>query len=222
MKKGLACLALALMLLSLASCWNGRLSQAEMKHKLDSIARIENVEWLKAQGIDLERDVSPVQVFYDSLNIQSLPIRYSDDYVKYLPGYKAVSHEMAMYLSLEGRTRPKAIALPETVGVRLIIFAADEGDGLYSLWLYSLDEEYMPVDKLCLYAINPDEAKENLIASPEDRLIQDFVVTSDYEIRLTDYSGKYEAEVQKVYHIDPSRHFSEDDEIDYDKEKPLY
>jgi len=27
--------------------------------------------------------------------------------------------------------------------------------------------------------------------------------------------------VQRVYHIDPSRHFEEDDEIDYE-EKPLF
>ena len=96
-----------------------------------------------------------------------------------------------------------------------MILAADEGDGLYSLWLYSLDDEYMPVDKLCLYATNKEDAKANLEAEPEDQLIQDFVVTSDYEVRLTDYTGKFKAEVQRVFHIDPSRHFSEDDEIDY-------
>ena len=81
--------------------------------------------------------------------------------------------------------------------------------------------DYMPVDKLCLYATSKEEAKENEIANPDDKLIQDFVVTSDYEIRLTDYTGKYKAEIQKVYHIDPSRHFSEDDEIDYEG-KPAF
>ena len=102
-----------------------------------------------------------------------------------------------------------------------MILAADEGDGLYSLWLYSLDDEYMPVDKLSLYAISKEEAKENELADPEDQLIQDFVITSDYEIRLTDYSGKFKAEVQRVYHIDPSRHFEEADEIDYE-DKPAF
>ena len=124
-------------------------------------------------------------------------------------------------MGLEGRMEPKAISLPETAGTRLMILAADEGDNLYSLWLYSLDSEYMPVDKLCLYATSKEEAKENEMASPEDKLIQDFVITSDYEIRLTDYTGKYQAEIQKVYHIDPSRHFTEDDEIDYEG-KPAY
>jgi hypothetical protein len=187
-----------------------------MQQKLDSIAKLEAKEKLEAQGIHLDRDVSPVQLFYDSLGIQTLPIRYSEDYVKFLPGYKVVPAELASFMGLEGRIEPKAISLPETAGAKLMILAADEGDGLYSLWLYSLDDEFMPVDKLSLYATSKEDAKENELADPENQLIQDFVITSDYEIRLTDYSGKFKAEVQRVYHIDPSRHFEEDDEIDYE------
>ena len=213
---------LAVTLVLLSACKNNRqMSPEEMQHKLDSIARLENIERLKAQGINLDAEANPVKLFYDSLNIQPLPIRYSDDYVRFLPGYKAVPAELASYMGLEGRTEPKAISLPETAGTCLMILAADEGDNLYSLWLYSLDSDYMPVDKLCLYAISKEEAKENEIADPEDKLIQDFVITSDYEIRLTDYTGKFQAEIQKVYHIDPSRHFSEDDEIDYEG-KPAF
>jgi hypothetical protein len=214
-------MGLLTVLVLLTACKNKQMSPEEMQHKLDSIARLENIERLKAQGIDLSREISPVQLFYDSLNIQPLPLRFSDDYVKYLPDYKVVPAELASYMGLEGRMEPKAISLPETAGTRLMILAADEGDNLYSLWLYSLDSEYMPVDKLCLYATSKEEAKENEMASPEDKLIQDFVITSDYEIRLTDYTGKYQAEIQKVYHIDPSRHFTEDDEIDYEG-KPAY
>lgn len=220
MRKSLFVVAV-LVALAWMSCGNNRLSPEQMQHKLDSIAQLEKIEKLKAQGINLDREVSPVQLFYDSLGIQPLPIRYSEDYVKFLPGYKVVPAELASYMGLEGRMEPKAISLPESAGARLMILAADEGDNLYSLWLYSLDEEYMPVDKICLYATSKEDEKENALADPEDQLIQDFVVTSDYEIRLTDYSGKYKAEVQRVYHIDPSRHFEEDDEIDYE-DKPLF
>ena len=211
----------ALAVLAVVSCRNNRLSPEQMQHKLDSIAKVENKEKLEAQGIHLDREVSPVQLFFDSLGIQPLPLRYSEDYVKFLPGYKVVPAELASYMGFEGRMEPKAILLPEAAGAKLMILAADEGDNLYSLWLYSLDDEFMPVDKLCLYATNKEDAKENELADPEDQLIQDFVVTSDYEVRLTDYSGKYKAEIQRVYHIDPSRHFEEDDEIDYEG-KPAF
>ena len=201
----------------LIACRQGRLSSAQMQQKLDSIARLENLEQLEARGIHLNKDVSPIQLFFDSLNIQPLPIRYSDEYVKYLPNYKSVPYELVSFMNLEGRTDPKAIALPETAGTRMVILAADEGDGLYSLWLYSLDTDYLPTDKLCLYATNKEEQKENEDALPEDKLIQDFVITSDYEIRLTDYTGKYKAQMQKVYHVDMSRKFVEAEEIDYEE-----
>lgn len=201
----------------LAACGNRQMSPGEMQRKLDSIARLETIEQLEMQGIHIGKDVSPIQLFFDSLNIQPLPVRYSDEYVKYLPNYTSVPYELVRFMNFEGRTDPKAIALPESAGARLMILAADEGDGLYSLWLYSLDNDYMPVDKLCLYATSKEEQKENELADPEDKLIQDFVITSDYEIRLTDYSGKFKAEVQKVYHVDMSRKFSEDQEIDYEQ-----
>jgi hypothetical protein len=173
------------------------------------------MERLQQQGINVDRGVSPVQLFYDSLSLQPLPLRYSADYVKYLPNYRSVPYELVRFMNFEGRTDPKAIALPESAGARLIILAADEGDGLYSLWLYSLDSDYMPVDKLCLYATSKEEQQIDDEALPEDKLIQDFTITSDYEIRLTDYTGRLKAEAQKVYHIDMSRRFTEDAEIEY-------
>lgn len=203
------------LVLALVACGN-KMSPGQLQQKLDSIAKVEAVERLEAQGIRLDTDVSPIQLFFDSLNLQPLPIRYSADYVKYLPNYKAVPYELVRFMNFEGRTDPKAIALPESAGTRLMILAADEGDGLYSLWLYSLDTDYMPVDKLCLYATSKAEKELDDEALPEDKLIQDFVITSDYEVRLTDYTGKYKAEAQKVYHIDMSRKFSETESIDYE------
>lgn len=207
----------ALLLVSVIVACGNQMSPQQMQQKLDSIAKIENIELLEAQGINLNKDISPVQLFYDSLNLQPLPLRYSEDYVKYLPNYKSVPYELVRFMNFEGRTDPKAIALPETAGTRLMILAADEGEGLFSLWLYSMDTDYLPVDKLCLYATSKEEKQENDEALPEDKLIQDFVITSDYEIRLTDYSGKYKAEMQKVYHVDMSRKFVEAETIDYEE-----
>ena len=94
---------LVLAVLVLGACKNNRLSPEQMQQKLDSIAKLEAKEKLEAQGIHLDRDVSPVQLFYDSLGIQTLPIRYSEDYVKFLPGYKVVPAELASFMGLEGR-----------------------------------------------------------------------------------------------------------------------
>ena len=201
-------------LLAVISCGH-RMSTGDLQQKLDSIAKVENLEQLEAQGIHVDREVNSMQLFYDSLNIQPLPLRYSEDYVNSLPNYKEVPLVLVKSLNLEGRIEPKAIALPETVSTRLMILAADEGEGFYSLWLYSLDDDYMPVDKLCLYANSKEEAEENLKALPDDQLVQDFIITSDYEIRLTDFTGRLVAESQKVYHIDMLRKFVEYQDIEY-------
>ena len=69
----------------LAACGNKQMSPTDMQQKLDSIARLETIEQLEMQGIHIGKDISPIQLFFDSLNLQPLPVRYSEDYVKYLP-----------------------------------------------------------------------------------------------------------------------------------------
>ena len=130
-----------------------------LQQKLDSVKALEVKEKLEAQGIHLEDSDNPLKMFYDSLNVQPLPITYTEEYVKYLPDFRPVPHEIVTYLNLEGRN-PKAISLPESLGARMVLLAADESPkdkDKYSLWIYSLDDEYMPVDKLCLYALEDEE-----------------------------------------------------------------
>ena len=189
------------------SCGNkGSMSPEELQHKLDSIKTLEVREKLEAQGINLEDSDNPVKQFFDSLDIQPRPISYSEDYVRYLPDFKPVPDEIVSYLDFEGH-HPKAVALPESLGARMILLAADETNekGRYSIYLYSLDDEYLPVDKLCLYAI--EDMEDRLDINPEE-LIQYFSITSDYEIHLIDFSKKAnKTRTEEVYYLDPARQF---------------
>ena len=164
-------------------------------------------ERLAMQGIDLSQADNPLKMFYDSLNLQPLPVSYTEDYVRFLPDFKPIPQEIASLLEFGGE-HPKAITLPESVGTRLLMVASDEYDDLYSIWLYSLDDDYVPVDKLCLYAIEdqePDEYEE----IEKEEFIQYFSITSDYEIRLMDYTKQqYQACLEEVYHVDEARKFA--------------
>ena len=85
--------------------------------------------------------------------------------------------------------------------------AADEEEERYSLWLYSLDDDYLPVDKLCLYAVDEEDDSGDFDTESEG-FIQYFSITSDYEIRLIDYLKKdIETSTNEVYCLDPSRKF---------------
>ena len=196
--KGLIGGIFAVMLL--AACGGRSMSAEEMQHKLDSIQKIEAAERLAAQGINLADADNPLKQFYDSLNLLPLPITYSDELVRYLPDFKPVPQDIAKALELEGNNKQKAISLSESLGARLMILAADEEDDRYSLWLYSLDNDYLPVDKLCLYAIDEEADLDDFGA--ED-ILQYFTITSDYEIHLMDYSKEaHKTRTEEVFTLD--------------------
>ena len=189
----------------LAACGGRSMSAEEMQHKLDSIQKIEAAERLAAQGINLADADNPLKQFYDSLNLLPLPITYSDELVRYLPDFKPVPQDIAKALELEGNNKQKAISLSESLGARLMILAADEEDDRYSLWLYSLDNDYLPVDKLCLYAIDEEADLDDFGA--ED-ILQYFTITSDYEIHLMDYSkDAHKTRTEEVFTLDAQRNF---------------
>ena len=169
---------LTMMLLLLSCSGRRQLSPEELSQKLDSVKNVEINEHLKLQGINLEESDNPMKMFYDSLNLQTLPISYSEDYVKFLPAFKPVPQEIISYFELQYCNEPKAVSLPESIGAKLILIATDESPHLYSLWLYSLDDEYMPVDKLCLYAIE-DKSDE---INPEE-FIQYYSIIPRHNIR---------------------------------------
>lgn len=201
--KGLIGGIFAVMLM--AACGGRSMSAEEMQHKLDSIQKIEAAERLAAQGISLADADNPLKQFYDSLNLLPLPITYSDELVRYLPDFKPVPQDIAKALELEGNNKQKAISLSESLGARLMILAADEEDDRYSLWLYSLDNDYMPVDKLCLYAIDEEADLDDFGA--ED-ILQYFTITSDYEIHLMDYSKEaHKTRTEEVFTLDAQRNF---------------
>ena len=201
-------MVLLVVTLLMVSCGGGRkMSPEELQHKLDSVKALEIKEKLALQGVDLETSDNPMKLFFDSLEIQPLPLSYDEDYVRMLPSYKEVGKDVAEYMNLVDCRHPKAISLPETIGARLIIIAADESDGEYSLWLYSLDDDYFPVDKLCLFSVDSREPEEYTEIN-EQEFLQYFSITSDYEIRLMDYAKEdYRAHLEEVYHINEARKF---------------
>lgn len=189
----------------MAACGNRRMTDAELQHKLDSVKTLEVARQLRLRGIKLE-ETSPFQMFYDSLRIQSLPVSYSEDYMRYLPNFSVVPTSIMAFLELEGRVAPKAIALPETMNSRLILLAADMTDGEYELWVYSLDQDCYPVDKLQLYA--PKTLTDTDIRVPDQET--HFSITSDMEIRLLEYTSDYARQGQlSVFVVDDSRMFVE-------------
>lgn len=193
--------------LLLTACFNRRPSASELQEKIDSVRALEVKRQLRMKGVNLDEDaVSPFRMFYDSLRMQSLPLSYSEDYVMSLPDFRTVPPSLVVYLDLEGREAPKAIALPETMNSRLVLLAADLEDGEYELWLYSLDDDYIPVDKLLVYEPSRYSSKK---MKKDDRDVY-FSITSYLEINVMEYIDDDDTEGQlSTYIVDDSRQFVE-------------
>lgn len=173
---------------------------SNLQEKLDSIKALEQVELLQVRGIRLD-DENPLAQLYDSMAIQALPLTFSEDYVAALPNYSAIPLSIAHLMGFEGRTNPKAIALPETVSTRMIILAADESDDLCSLWLYTIGADYLPVDRICLYTPKPQMSEKGKLLRTE------FSITSDYEVFLTTYDESHKMHRQRGFFVDDTLHF---------------
>ena len=160
---------------------------------------LENAERLRLQGIRLEDD-NPMKAFYDSLALQPLPVMCTEDYIATLPRFVSIPDYLTGVLEIKSGLNPLAISLPESLGARLMMVAIDNRDGDYSLWLYSLDDYYLPVDKLLLYS--PHQA-----ANAETQQLSDCIISRDYEIIIRAYDESTRKFLQKVYHVSDGRLF---------------
>ena len=176
---------------------------ANLQEKLDSVRALEQLELLRAQGINPGEEADPLREFYDSLAIQPLPLQFSEEYVKELPNYQTVPAELVQLLNFEGRVSTKAIALPETASLRLMLLAGIDSDNSVSLWLYSLGADYFPVDKLNLYWPVRKQFKDNKTLTTE------FSITSDYEVFLTTFTEDHKTERQRLFTVDETLLFKE-------------
>jgi hypothetical protein len=183
----------------LTGCVDQRRNPADLQHKIDSVIALDNAERLRLQGIKLEDD-NPMKAFFDSLALQPLPVVCTEEYMMTLPRFVNIPDYLTGVLEIKGGLNPLAISLPESLGARLMMVAIDNRDGDYSLWLYSLDDYYLPVDKLLLYS-------PSVPTATGAQQISDCIISRDYEIVIREYDNATRKIIQKVYHVGEGRTF---------------
>jgi hypothetical protein len=186
--------------LFVAGCRYQRLP-ADLQSKLDSVHQLEKIEYLRLQGFHQEEG-SPMQQLYDSLAIQPLPLKYSEFFITQLPNMVEIPEALAELMGFRNHHEPRLIALPETVSLRVVLLADKESDGT-SLWLYTLDSDCSPVDRLCIYQPRP-------FKMPDGKLVHvEYAMTSDYTVCLSVYTTDHKVQRKRIYTIDESLHFQE-------------
>lgn len=185
MRKLTLIVLLTAVLLATYSCGN-RKNAADYASMIDSIRRAEvELELLKPATVD------PVLMFFDSLSIKPVPMKYSADFVKYLPRMGRVSSMMNARFGYENNIELYAAKLPSYQMFHLMLVAEKLDSTSTSLYLCTMNQEYVLIDRLCIYE-QKVEKKANLLGL--SRL--EYYVTSQYEITLVKYFRSEEDETE--------------------------
>lgn len=169
------------------SCGN-RKNAADYAGMIDSIRKAEvERELLKSSTAD-----DPIMSFFDSLGIKSVPIKYTADFVNYLPRMEQVPSTVNSRFGYENNIELYALRLPSYQMYHMMLLAEKLDSTSTSLYLCTMDQEYVLVDRLCIYE-QKVEKKNDLIGLA--RL--EYYVTSQYDITLVKYFRSEEDETEQ-------------------------
>ena len=198
-------MSLLLALLTL-SCGNKKHDVAYYEQMVDSIRRAEQIkEMHKKAGIY----DNPVEAWFDTLRLHTLPIQTAEPDVRNIGSLVAVPPLANEHFGYPADAHLKAMALP-VVHQRQVILLCDMPDSITpSLFLYTMDQKHRPVDKLCIY-------RQEHVSRDVDKGLtyHEYFITSQYEITVMRYfkgqeTGRAQLEEVRRYTIGKDGMFEE-------------
>ena len=163
---------MAVVLLSY-SCGN-RKNAADYDQMIDSIRKAEvAAELLRPNEGD------PVIAFFDTLGIKSIPMKYDVSFVEYLPQMKKVPSVFNSRFDYESNIELYAVKLPSYKNYHVMLLAEKVDSTTTTLYLCTMNQEYVMVDRLCIY--------EQKVVKRDGKLgvmRQEYYITSQYETTL--------------------------------------
>jgi len=190
----------------LFSCGGKKHDAAYYEQLVDSIRRAEQVKSvLRKAGLD--RD--PVNQFFDTLRLHSLPVRSEGSQWDYLGRFSRVPKVVNSWLGYTDDAELVALRLPSAYRHPVLMLGERIDTANTTLFLCTLDAERKIIDELCL---NEEMDEERL--DDYGRLYTEYFITSDYEITLlhyyrSHYNAKPRLDHMRRYIIDAKGHFEE-------------
>ncbi len=158
------------------SCGN-RKNAADYADMLDSIRKAEvEQELLKPTAGD------PVIAFFDSLEMKSMPMKYTPEFVEYLPQMRKVPATFNSRFDYESNVDLYAVKLPPYKHFHMMMVGEKVDSVSTALYLCTMNQEYVLVDRLCIYEQKIEERDGHL-----GLMRQEYYVTSGYEVTLVSY-----------------------------------
>ncbi|MBR1687445.1 MAG: hypothetical protein IJ710_02810 [Prevotella sp.] len=158
-----------------------RPSAQDYERQIDSIRRLEQAEMLRMQG--LNRATDPVEAALDTMGRCTIPLSFSDDFVKFLPGFKPVPVELQPIFGNDGEAELLMVTMPPAWHKRVVMLAERRDSVAAALYLLTIDGLYEVIDQLCIYQQMP-------VRDERDRFGEEtmqFFITSNYNVTLLRY-----------------------------------
>ena len=181
MKKatGLTLLLLALLTLS---CGNKKHDLAYYEQMVDSIRRAEQVKEIQKQANIYE---NPIEAWFDTLRLHTLPIQTVGAYIERLGDFVAVPVPANEYFGYPADAHLKAMALPSMYRKQVILLCEMQDSITPALYLYTMNKKHQPIDMLNIYHQETNE--------DHGMTYNEYFITSHYEITVMRYFKGHEA-----------------------------
>lgn len=165
------------------SCGN-RKNAADYAGMIDSIRKAEvEKELLRPVNND------PAIVFFDSLSMKTVPMKFSVGFVTYLPQMTRVPSTMNARFGYENNIELYAAKLPSYKLFHVVLLAEKLDSTSTSLYLCTMDQEHVLVDRLCIYEQKVEKTNGLLGV-----MRMEYYITSQYETTLVKYFRSEEDE----------------------------
>ena len=194
------------LVLTLLSCGQRKRDAVFYEQMVDSIRKAEQLEEMKRQAGVYD---DPVEIFFDTLQLRPLPINSErGDFAK-IGRFGKVPPSVISMLGFPVSTKLKALMLPKVHGLHAMLLSEQLDSITSTLYLYTLDRDYQPIDHLCLY-----EERDEDRADDFGKLLMDYYVTSSYEVTLLYYyvsqtTHKSETEQTRRFQLTADGRFNE-------------
>lgn len=199
-------LLLLLWALLTLSCGNRKHDAVYYEQMVDSIRRAEQVQEIQKQAGIYD---NPVEAWFDTLRLHTLPIQSSGGDVERIGDFVIVPLSVSEHFGYPSNTHLKAMALPSAYHRQVILLCEMRDSITPALYLYTMDKKHHPIDMLCIYQ------QEEVNRETDNGLAYDeYFITSHYDITVMRYfkgreTAKPKLETARRYTISQDGMFEE-------------
>lgn len=170
------------------SCGGRRHDAAYYETMIDSIRKAEQLkEVQKTTGIAVSG--SPVEAWFDSLGIHTLPVRSAGSDIGQIGHFSKVPMAINEYFGYPVSAKLKALSLPAAWRHPVIMLAEMVDSVTPRLFLYTMDKKHYPIDHLCIYEQRDEDRMDDF-----GQTFMEYYITSRYEITLIMYYQSHNEE----------------------------